>query len=398
MWWPEGRRLDGFEKGFERDDVLAAGGDFEEGAGEGGQGAERARNGCERGRQRRLEIGLLRGQEQRGLVFGGGGGGGGLERGRGGREQVERETGGRGAGFGVFGLGVRRRRGRWGRGGSGSGSGSGSRDHDRGHGELADRLLGFGAQFVLRWREQFGLERREDVHAVEVLAFLAGPGRGEELAERGEGARGAHHRAVILFAAGRRGGLEVCHLRLELSPEQQAAADGTSDLHGLPQSRRGHVNLLRDRMTLDDLFFEAPVALRQGGDAGLGIPDDALAGFRPGLRVGEEREGGFGGEGVDVGVDFLDVEEDARQRGGEVERGVGRIVRRRHERVGEGDGREGRIQEGFVVDVGGFRLVGGHGGELGFIYLVCTSLFCMLVPFSNLARCGNTRAYLNRVD
>jgi len=63
--------------------------------------------------------------------------------------------------------------------------------------------------------------------------------------------------------------------------------------------------------------------------------DDALAGFRLGLRVKKEREGRFGGESVDVSVDFLDVEKDAGEGGGEVERSVRRVVGGCHEGIGK---------------------------------------------------------------
>lgn len=56
---------------------------------------------------------------------------------------------------------------------------------------------------------------------------------------------------------------------------------------------------------------------------------------------------------MDVGVDLLEVKEDAGERGGEVEGGVGGVVGCRDEGVGEGLGGEGRGEEGFVVDVGG---------------------------------------------
>lgn len=62
---------------------------------------------------------------------------------------------------------------------------------------------------------------------------------------------------------------------------------------------------------------------------------------------------------MDVGVYFLQVEEDAGERGGEVERGVGYIVGCCDESVCEGGGGEGGGEEGFVVDVGGLGV--GHG-------------------------------------
>ena len=56
---------------------------------------------------------------------------------------------------------------------------------------------------------------------------------------------------------------------------------------------------------------------------------------------------------MDVGVDFLDVEEDTGERGGEVEGRVCRVVGCENEGVGEGGGGEGGIEEELVVDVGG---------------------------------------------
>lgn len=61
----------------------------------------------------------------------------------------------------------------------------------------------------------------------------------------------------------------------------------------------------------------------------------------------------LGCEGVDVRVDFLDVEEDAGERGGEVEGCVGGVVGLVDEGVGVGGGGEGWGEEGFGVEVGG---------------------------------------------
>lgn len=74
---------------------------------------------------------------------------------------------------------------------------------------------------------------------------------------------------------------------------------------------------------------------------------------------------------MDVGVDFLDVKEDAGERGGEVEGGVGGVVGGEDEGVGEGGGGEGGIEEELVVDVGGvggFCLVVVGGGHCRFVY------------------------------
>lgn len=105
-----------------------------------------------------------------------------------------------------------------------------------------------------------------------------------------------------------------------------------------------------------DLGLELGVALVEGGDLGVEAGEDV--GARGGVRLGvlQEREGGAGGEVVDVGVDLLDVEEHARERRGEVERGVGRVVGCEDERVRERRRFEGRVEEGFVVDVRGFRV------------------------------------------
>lgn len=51
--------------------------------------------------------------------------------------------------------------------------------------------------------------------------------------------------------------------------------------------------------------------------------------------MGKEGEGGFGGEGVDMSVNFLDVEKDTGEGGGEVEQGVGRVVGSCYERIGK---------------------------------------------------------------
>lgn len=55
-----------------------------------------------------------------------------------------------------------------------------------------------------------------------------------------------------------------------------------------------------------------------------------------------------------MGVDFLEVEEDAGEGGGEVERGVGGVVGAGYEGGGEGVGGEGGGEEGLVVYVGDF--------------------------------------------
>lgn len=58
-----------------------------------------------------------------------------------------------------------------------------------------------------------------------------------------------------------------------------------------------------------------------------------------------------------MGVDFLDVEENAGERSGEVEGGVICIVGREDKSVCEGGGGEVWSDKGLVVDVGGFFLV-----------------------------------------
>ena len=64
-----------------------------------------------------------------------------------------------------------------------------------------------------------------------------------------------------------------------------------------------------------------------------------------------------GREGVEVGVDFLGVEEEAGERGGEVEGwGVRGEVGAEDEAVGVGRGGEGWGCEGRVVDVAARRI------------------------------------------
>lgn len=79
---------------------------------------------------------------------------------------------------------------------------------------------------------------------------------------------------------------------------------------------------------------------------------------------------------MNVGIDFLEVEEDAGEGGGKGEGCVGCIVGGLDEVVGKGVGGEGGREEGFVVDVGrlfvglcwlgGLRRTGvGGGGRHG---------------------------------
>lgn len=56
-------------------------------------------------------------------------------------------------------------------------------------------------------------------------------------------------------------------------------------------------------------------------------------------------------ERVDVGVDFLDVEEDAREGRGKVEGCVGRVVGLEDEGVGVGRWRKIWGQEGLCIEV-----------------------------------------------
>lgn len=81
--------------------------------------------------------------------------------------------------------------------------------------------------------------------------------------------------------------------------------------------------------------------------------------------MGEERERAFCSERIDVGVDFLGVEEDTGERSGEVEWGVCLVVRAPDKSVGKSGGRECRGEEGFVVDVGRVLFFCGHRDELG---------------------------------
>ena len=169
-----GRRVDAFEEGFQRDDVLAPCGDFEEGAVEGRERAEGAGGGGQGRGEGGLEVGLQGVEQERGLE---GCGVGGLRRGR---EEVEGHARGCGAGFSLFRLGVcgrgggQRRRRRRRRGGR-------RRRRERRHGEFTHDLLSSGAEFLLHGGDELGLEGGDNVHAREVLAFFAGARRGEKL-------------------------------------------------------------------------------------------------------------------------------------------------------------------------------------------------------------------------
>ena len=163
--------------------------------------------------------------------------------------------------------------------------------------------------------------------------------------------------------AGGGGGEEVRHLGFKLAGQQKAPADRTADRHGERETDGGGVDVGGGGVPLDDLGLEAAVVVREGGKVGGNMVPDALCGGGAGGGVGEQGERGLRAEGVDVGVNFLDVEEDAREWGGEIEGCVGGIVGRGDEGVGEGGGGEGWVEEGFVVDVGGLRV--GHGGGMG---------------------------------
>lgn len=63
-----------------------------------------------------------------------------------------------------------------------------------------------------------------------------------------------------------------------------------------------------------------------------------------------------------MGVNFLNVKQNAPQGGGEIEGELGRVVGGEDEGVGEGGGRKGGGEEGLVVDVGGLVRVRGVVG------------------------------------
>lgn len=158
------------------------------------------------------------------------------------------------------------------------------------------------------------------------------------------------------------------HLDFELAAELEGAADGAAKTDGVPEALGDALDFCGGFVAGDDFALEAGVGVVEGGGLGGEFGDDVLGGVGLGFGVGEEGEGGGGGEGVDVGVDFLDVEEDAGEGGGEVEGGVGGVVGGEDEGVGESGGGEGGIEEELVVDVGGvggFCLVMVGGGHCG---------------------------------
>lgn len=151
-------------------------------------------------------------------------------------------------------------------------------------------------------------------------------------------------------------------LGLEAAAELQAAADSASKAEGVGQARGDGAHLISLSVFLGDFAVELGIALVEGGDLGLQLGEDAGASLSVGLGVLQEGEGGACGEGIYMRVDLLDVEENTRERGREVERRVGGVVGCEHKRIGEGRGREGRVEEGLVVDIGRFVIIVGSGG------------------------------------
>ena len=215
--------------------------------------------------------------------------------------------------------------------------------------ELADGALGRLAHRAHDGRDDDVSEAAHGVNAVNAKPFGTwGGGRREEFAKGKKRVRAADEGAVVFLTAG---GGELTVLDLELAAELQAARHGAGEAERLPQAG-GHVSdLVRLGMFLEDVLFELRVAGVEGRDLGVDLGDDVGAGVVLALGVGEEGQGGAGGQHIDVRVDLLNVEEDAREGGREVEGGVAGVVGGEHERIGEGGGREAGVEEGLVVDV-----------------------------------------------
>jgi len=106
-------------------------------------------------------------------------------------------------------------------------------------------------------------------------------------------------------------------------------------------------------MSFPDLSLQTRVALLQRADVGLDAVQHAGGGGGAALGCGEDRRGIGGGEGVDFRVEILGIEEETRERGGQVEGGCviwggGGM----EEAVGVGDRGEGGGEEERIVDVG----------------------------------------------
>lgn len=80
--------------------------------------------------------------------------------------------------------------------------------------------------------------------------------------------------------------------------------------------------------------------------------------------MGEQRERALRRECVDVGVDFLGVEENAGEGGREVEWGVSVVVCAADESVRECRGGECGGEEGFIIDIGCVLFFCSHRDEL----------------------------------
>lgn len=186
------------------------------------------------------------------------------------------------------------------------------------------------------------MEVPREVDAVEDVAVC-----GEEFAELEDAVGGAD------------GGRRVGELELEVAREHERAPELAEDARHCVQVCGGGDCAGCGGAAGDYVGFETEVGGCESGGLGADGGEDVGCGGVGGCGVGEEGEGGGGGEGVDVGVDFLEVEEDAGERGGEVDGGVGGVVGGGYECAGEGVGGEGGREEGLVVDVGDFGGVGG---------------------------------------
>ena len=103
----------------------------------------------------------------------------------------------------------------------------------------------------------------------------------------------------------------LAHLRFQLTAEKQTSRDRPSNPNSLPESLDGPADLIGGFVPVYDLFLESLVAVCEACDLGLDIFDDLLSGFGLLFGVREEGDGVLGGQGVDVGVYLLDIEEDS---------------------------------------------------------------------------------------
>ena len=180
----------------------------------------------------------------------------------------------------------------------------------RAHTKLPNRLLRAPKQRPLRRIHHIVPQRSHQLHPRQPPLCLS-----KNLPQTQQRQRRRNHTLLPTPPQRRRNLLDQT---LQTASQRQRPLNAPPQPQSLNHTLRRQPDLLSLLIPLSNLPLQPLIALFQIPDLRLQLFEHGAAGERPGLGVGDDVLCICGGESVDAGVDFLDVEEDARERGGEV--------------------------------------------------------------------------------